>query len=218
MVGGHAAVQNTVIHDAEKLVQRFLAVNELVVDVKEFARPLVGLPDGPSSVLVACFCTRGSVRDGLLVRLAHNIGAGVDGRGSKILAGGVSWRRNYTLFDITVATGDDDLELLVGVACVDQVVQGYRPTPENTLDIGHTGGVRALAAGEDAGIALEENVETLTGLPAGARGGTCCNIVRFQEGESEVVICAAHVLAYWWGKTCDAAHLLDFFSLLKMGA
>lgn len=190
IISSHAVVQNAIVHDAEELVQRILIVDELVVGVEEVAGPLVRLTGGPSSVLVAFLRTGGGVEGGLLVRLAHHVRAGADGTGAKILAGGVSWRRDDTILDITVGAGNDDLELLVGVACVDQVVQGHRAAPEDTLDVGHAVGVRAISAGGHAGVALKEYVETLAGLLVGAGGGTSCNVVGLQQGVAKVVICA----------------------------
>lgn len=149
----------------------------MVVGVEEVAGPLVRLAGGPSSVLVAFLRTGGGVEGGLLVRLAHHVRAGADGAGAKILAGGVSWGRDDARLDITVGAGNDDLELLVGVARVDQVVQGYRTAPEDTLDIGHAVGVRAINAWGHTGIALKEYVETLAGLLVGAGVGASCNIV-----------------------------------------
>lgn len=165
----------------------------MVVDVKEVAGSLIKLTGGPGSVLIALLCTGGSVQGGLLVRLAHHVRAGIDGGGAKILAGGESGGRDDTVFDITVGTGNDYLELLIGVACVDQVIQGYGTTPEDTLDVGHAVRIRAVGGGGDARTALKEYIEALAGLPVGARGGTSCNVVGLQHGVAEVVICAVCV-------------------------
>lgn len=148
---------------------------------------------GPGSALVALLCAGGSIKGGLLVRQAHHVLALVDGAGAEVLAGGVSRGRDDARFDITVGSSNDYPELLVGVACVDQVFQGYRTTPEDTFDVGHAVGIRAVGARGHAGAALKEDIERLAGLPVGARGGTGCNVIGLQQAVAKVVIRAVCV-------------------------
>lgn len=165
----------------------------MVVDVEEVTGSLVSLTSGPGSALVAFLCAGGSIEGGLLVRQAHHVLARVDGAGPEVLAGGVSRGRDDACFDITVGSSYDYPELLVGVACVDQVFQGYRTTPEDTFDVGHAVGIRAVGARGHAGAALKEDIERLAGLPVGARGGTGCNVVGLQQAVAKVVIRAVCV-------------------------
>ncbi len=80
------------------------------------------------------------------------------------------WKLGWKL---TIATGDDNVEVLAVLALVGGRIGGDRISVDGALDVGDRGGVCAAWAGLETGVALKEEVEPKAEFLAVAEGGTC---------------------------------------------
>jgi len=91
--------------------------------------------------------------------------------------------------DVTVGSGDDDVEFGLLVSIVVGVVQRNETTPPDTLDASKRWRVRAsIGIWSKGWVTLKVDVEGSTAIDAAALATARLNVVGIEEGETHVVV------------------------------
>lgn len=179
-IGGRASVELLVVQNAEDAINVVFVVDVLDVSVEELARPLAGLPGGPSGVAIADLrASRGidqTIEDGG----SEVVTSSFNGGGAKVLAVGVGGGSDNAILNVAVGAGYEANEGIFGRARVDGVLLSYWTTPPDTLDVCRGSGVLAAGTGRNGRDALDQNVEALAIEFVVALGGASGDVVALQ--------------------------------------